>query len=75
MMTTNPVLEQRPHRHSAPSARATHLGRVVIGAVLAAIGFLGALRTFDPVQLSATQLVFLLMIVVGVALTELRIRD
>jgi len=70
------------HRAQNPSTRGLRAGpsrvlvtRIVVGLVLAAIGIVGVVRTFDPVALSAAQVGFWLITVLGVAFTELHIRD
>ncbi len=76
-MTTNPVLAHLVPTRS-PSGTTSPVGRVgrrLVGLVLALVGIVGVLRTFDPVHLSAAQAAFLVLTVAGVALTELHIRD
>ena len=43
-------------------------GRFVIGWAIALISLIGVVRTFDPISLSAAQVVFLITTVVGVAI-------
>lgn len=45
-----------------------HRANLIAGLVLTVVGVLGALRTFDPVALSAAQVLFLVTTVVGVAI-------
>jgi len=80
-MSLTPVLDQRSptvssgRERSAMRSQPTRVARIVVGLLITAIGVVGAVRTFDPVQLTAAQLAFLLTTVLGVAITRLHIRD
>lgn len=69
MLTTHD--DRRSTMFVAPDdvASTKHHSRLLVGLLIITFGMAGALRTFDAVQLSATHIAFLAVMVFGAAVT------